>query len=68
MDDHTVSYDEHKAFLDKQVDGAIWERRGFVDAKILTSPVLPDGEYEATRYKQGYYAGQIKLMLEQVTA
>ena len=64
-----VTYEEHLAFLDKQIEGAIWERRGCSDARTVLATVLPDDPYFAMRFKQGLAAGQVKLMLEEkVTA
>jgi hypothetical protein len=59
-----VTYEEHLAFLDKQIEGALWERRGCSDARTVLAPVLPDDPYFAMRYKQGLNAGQVKLMVE----
>lgn len=63
-----VTHEEHLAFLDKQIEGAIWERRGFGDARSVMAPVLPDDPYHAMRYRKGLLDGQVKLMLEEVSA
>lgn len=60
-----VTYEEHLAFLDKQIEGAIWERRGFGDARSVMATVVPDDPYHAMRYKEGFAVGQVKLMLEE---
>lgn len=68
MSEQSVSYEEHLAFLERQIEGALWEKRGFVDAKLTISPVLPDDPYQCVRYKQGFYSGQAKLMVAEVHA
>jgi hypothetical protein len=61
-----VTYDDHLLFLDRQIEGAIWERRGFGDARSVMAVVPPDNPYHAMRYKQGLAEGQIKLMQDKL--
>lgn len=65
--DLTQRGDQAKA-REGQIEGALWEKRGFVDAKLTISPVLPDDPYQCVRYKQGFYSGQAKLMVAEVHA
>ena len=62
----TVTYEDHLLFLDRQIEVAIWERRGFTDAKSVMVVVPPDDPYYAMRYKEGLAAGQVKLMQDKL--
>lgn len=68
MEDRIVSYEEHLAFLVRQFEGAMWEKIGFVDAKTHEDPFPPVNDYYVIRYKEGFYAGKAKLMMDEVTS
>lgn len=58
-----VTYDEHKAFLNRQVFGAKAEYAGFMDARIfdeIPECYSPDPRIQA-RYEMGFENGKAML-------
>lgn len=64
MNDPRVSYEQHYRFLTMVAAGAGEELAGFLDAKDLERPAMP----EHPRYVQGFNDGKAKLMQEKAVA
>lgn len=60
----TVSYDEHKAFLKRQREGALAEYAGFMNAQIFDEIVTTYSTNPRiqARYEMGFENGKVMLM------
>jgi len=62
MDDHTVSYDEHQRWLEKESAMMDAELIGFLDAKVFAAPrtgLYLSAPFQA-RYEKGFREGKAK--------
>lgn len=54
-----TKYEKHRIFLENVVDGAVAEKRGFIDAALFEKPAIWSGNFGLQwRYEKGFQDGK----------